>query len=399
MKTPVGGLVSKLPDVGTTIFSVMSKLASDHNAINLSQGFPDFEPPKGLLDALQRRLSQGGYHQYPPMHGIADLRYQIAEKVRSHYHVAVDPELDITVTSGATEALFVAIQAVVQPLDEVILFDPAYDAYDPAVRLAGGIPVHLGLKAPGFTIDLAGLRAMITPRTRLLVINSPHNPCGSLIDVETLKAIGQLAEEFGLYVLSDEVYEHMVFDGARHISALEIPELRDRSFVVSSFGKTYHATGWKVAYCVAPDALTREFRKVHQFVTFTTHTPSQWAIADFMSADSGHVAGLSAFYQAKRDQLLRLFEGLGFKMTPSPGTYFQLADYSGVAALAHLSDTDCAVALTKHYGVAAIPVSVFYEAPPASSRLLRFCFAKSDETLIEAADRLASGLGPAGTAR
>jgi methionine aminotransferase len=351
-----------------------------------------------LLDALQRRLSQGGYHQYPPMHGIADLRYQIAEKVRSHYHVAVDPELDITVTSGATEALFVAIQAVVQPLDEVILFDPAYDAYDPAVRLAGGIPVHLGLKAPGFTIDLAGLRAMITPRTRLLVINSPHNPCGSLIDVETLKAIGQLAEEFGLYVLSDEVYEHMVFDGARHISALEIPELRDRSFVVSSFGKTYHATGWKVAYCVAPVALTREFRKVHQFVTFTTHTPSQWAIADFMSADSGHVAGLPAFYQAKRDQLLRLFEGLGFKMTPSPGTYFQLADYSGVAALAHLSDTDCAVALTKHYGVAAIPVSVFYEAPPASSRLLRFCFAKSDETLIEAADRLASGLGPAGTA-
>ena len=239
---------------------------------------------------------------------------------------------------------------------------------------------------------------MITPKTRLLVINSPHNPCGSLIDVETLKAIGQLAEEFELYVLSDEVYEHMVFDNARHISALEVPALRDRSFVVSSFGKTYHATGWKVAYCVAPDALTREFRKVHQFVTFTTHTPSQWAIADFMSADQGHVAGLSAFYQAKRDQLLELFECLGFKMTPSPGTYFQLADYSGVAALAHLSDTDCAVALTKHYGVAAIPVSVFYEAPPASSRLLRFCFAKSDETLIEAARRLASGLGPTGTA-
>jgi methionine aminotransferase len=398
VKAPAHGLASKLPDVGTTIFSVMSKLASDHNAINLSQGFPDFEPPKGLLDALQARLSQGGYHQYPPMHGIADLRCQIAEKVRRHYRVTVDPELDITVTSGATEALFVAMQAVVQPHDEVILFDPAYDAYDPAVRLAGGIPVHLALKAPHFTIDLALLRAAITPKTRLLVINSPHNPCGSLIDAETLKAIGQLATEFGLYVLSDEVYEHMVFDDARHISALEIPDLKDRSFVVSSFGKTYHATGWKVAYCIAPEALTREFRKVHQFVTFTTHTPSQWAIADFMAADQGHVENLSAFYQDKRDRFLRLFDGLGFRMRPSPGTYFQLADYSGVAALAHLPDTDCAVALTKNYGVAAIPVSVFYDAPPKSSRVLRFCFAKSDETLIEAARRLALGLGSTGTA-
>lgn len=398
MKAPAPGLISKLPDVGTTIFSVMSKLASDHGAINLSQGFPDFEPPKGLLDALQQRLSQGGHHQYPPMHGIADLRYQIAEKVRRHYQVTVDSERDVTVTSGATEALFVAIQAVVRPSDEVILFDPAYDAYDPAVRLAGGIPVHLALTAPGFSIDLAVLKAAITPKTRLLVINSPHNPCGSLIDAETLAAMGQLADEFGFYVLSDEVYEHMVFDGARHISALEVPLLRDRSFVVSSFGKTYHATGWKVAYCVAPDALTREFRKVHQFVTFTTHTPSQWAIADFMAADPGHVASLSAFYQDKRDQLLRLFDGLGFKMTPSPGTYFQLADYSGVAALAHLSDTDCAVVLTKDYGVAAIPVSVFYETPPESSRVLRFCFAKADDTLIEAANRLALGLGSARTA-
>ena len=388
-------LVSKLPDVGTTIFTVMSKLASDHGAINLSQGFPDFEPPSGLLAALQRRLSMGGHHQYPPMHGIAELRHQIAEKARRHYQAVVDPDLEVTVTSGATEALYVAIHAVVQAGDEVIVFDPAYDAYDPAVRLAGGIPIHLPLAAPGFTIDLTALKAAITSKTRLLVINSPHNPCGSLIDDATLTAIGQLAEEFGFYVLSDEVYEHMVFDEARHISALEHASLRDRCFVVSSFGKTYHATGWKVAYCIAPPALTREFRKVHQFVTFTTHTPSQWAIADFMASDEGHTAALPAFYEDKRDGFLARFDGLGFKMVPSAGTYFQLADYSAVAPLANLNDTDCAIALTKSYGVAAIPVSVFYETPPHGQRLLRFCFAKSDGTLTDAADRLQRGLlGP-----
>ena len=386
---------SKLPDVGTTIFTIMSKLAADCGAINLSQGFPDFEPPDGLVSALAKRITSPGHHQYPPMHGIELLRQQIAQKIRRLYGADVNPDDEITITSGATEAIFVAIQAMVQPGDEVILFDPAYDAYDPAVRLAGGTAVHLPLISPGFEIDLARLESVLSPKTRLIVLNSPHNPTGSLIQAETLEAVVRLAERFDVFIVADEVYEHMTFDGIPHFSALASEAGKARSFVISSFGKTYHATGWKVAYCVAPKALTVEFRKVHQFVTFTTHTPSQWAIADFMVAEPLHTDHLSAFYAAKRDRFIELFSPLGFVMQPSLGTYFQLADYGGIDALKNLPDTSAAELLTREYGVAAIPLSVFYADPPDDQRLLRFCFAKHDETIAEAATRLAKGLAGA----
>ena len=378
---------SKLPELGTTIFTVMSKMAQDFGAINLSQGFPDFEPPEGLLEAFRQRLS-GGHHQYPPMHGVAALRTQIQKKLERFYQVTVDSETEVTVTSGATEAIFVTVQALVHPGDEVVIFDPAFDAYAPAVALAGGIAKHLQLTGPHFEVDETALEQVVSSRTRLLIINSPHNPCGGLINRETLEHIAALANRFDFYVLSDEVYEHMVFDGHRHVSAIEIPALRRRTLMISSFGKTFHATGWKVAYCVAPPNLTIEFRKVHQFVTFTTHTPCQWAIADFLANDGGHIADLSKFYERKRDLFNALLSPLGFQLLPSQGTYFQLADYSRIPALAGLTDTACANTLTQDYGVAAIPISVFYKTPPKNQRLIRFCFAKDDETLKLAAERL-----------
>lgn len=386
-------LASKLPEVGTTIFSIMSALATEHRAINLSQGFPDFEPPPGLLRALTNRLASGGHHQYPPMHGITPLREQISAKIERLYGVSTDIDREITITSGATEAIFVAIQSVVSQGDEVILFDPAYDAYAPAVRLAGGIPKHIPLLPPRFEVDLERLAKTVGSKTRLIVINTPHNPTGSVMSRQALETLGEITERFGCYVLADEVYEHMVFDGKHHESALGIDCLKARSFVVSSFGKTYHATGWKIAYCIAPKDLTAEFRKVHQFVTFTTHTPSQWAIADFMVNDEGHIDQLSDFYQKKRDHFLATFSPLAFTLTPSQGTYFQLADYSGIPAIRHLPDVECAELLTKAHGVAAIPLSVFYAEPPRAQRLLRFCFAKDDSTIAEAANRLALGFG------
>lgn len=382
---------SKLPELGTTIFTVMSKMAHDFGAINLSQGFPDFEPPEGLLEAFRHRLS-AGHHQYPPMHGISALRTQIRKKLKRFYGVAVDSETEVTVTSGATEAIFVTVQALVHRGDEVVIFDPAFDAYAPAVALAGGIAKHLQLTGPRFEIDEAALAQAVSSQTRLLIINSPHNPCGSLIKRESLEHIAALAERYDFYVLSDEVYEHMVYDGHLHVSAIEIPALRRRTFMISSFGKTFHATGWKVAYCVAPPQLTVEFRKVHQFVTFTTHTPCQWAIADFLADDGGHIAGLPKFYERKRNLFDSLFSPLGFQLLPSQGTYFQLADYSRIPGLAALTDTACANTLTQDFGVAAIPISVFYETPPRDQRLIRFCFAKDDETLKLAAKRLAQRL-------
>ncbi len=388
MNQAEAGVSSKLPEHGTTIFTVMSKMAQDFGAINLSQGFPDFEPPEGLLEAFRQRLS-GGHHQYPPMHGVAALRTQIQKKLERFYQVTVDSETEVTVTSGATEAIFVTVQALVHRGDEVVIFDPAFDAYAPAVALAGGIAKHLQLTGPHFEVDETALEQVVSSRTRLLIINSPHNPCGGLINRKTLEHIAALANRFDFYVLSDEVYEHMVFDGHRHVSAIEIPALRRRTLMISSFGKTFHATGWKVAYCVAPPNLTIEFRKVHQFVTFTTHTPCQWAIADFLANDGGHIADLSKFYERKRDLFNALLSPLGFQLLPSQGTYFQLADYSRIPALAGLTDTVCANTLTQDYGVAAIPISVFYKTPPEDQRLIRFCFAKDDETLKLAAERLA----------
>jgi len=375
-------LESKLPRVGTTIFTTMSALAAAHGAINLSQGFPDFSPPAPLLDALTKALAEGK-NQYPPMMGIPELRYQITQKVLEMYGAQVDMDTEVTITSGATEALFVAIQTIVHPGDEVIIFDPAYDAYEPAIQLAGGKAIHVSL-TPNFRIDWQRVAASITPRTRALIVNSPHNPSGSVFSASDLEQLSRLAERHDLILISDEVYEHMVFDGKPHLSLLSDEALRARSFVISSFGKTYHATGWKVGYAIAPAEFTHEFRKIHQYVTFTTHTPTQYAIADFMAHHPEHHRELPNFYQKKRDLFLELMAPSPFKMIPSPGTYFQLADYSDVS---DMDDQSFVAHLTKVVGVAAIPISVFYAQPP-EQRVVRFCFAKDDATLALAAEKL-----------
>ena len=376
---------SKLPGIGTTIFTVMSRLAEDCGAINLSQGFPDFQPPEELLELVSHHL-KAGRNQYPPMIGVASLRGEIAAKLASLYGVQTDPDTEITVTSGATEALFCAIHAIVRAGEEVIVFDPAYDSYDPAIRLAGGIPVHIPLLAPGFEPDWERIRSSLNQRTRLVIVNTPHNPTGAVLTEEDLGRLADLIAPYRTYVLSDEVYEHIVFDGRRHASVLANEALAPRSFAVFSFGKTYHATGWKVGYCAAPAALTAEFRRVHQFNTFTTTTPLQYALADYLAQCPGHHLDLPDFYQQKRDLFLQLMELSRFRLTPSPGTYFQLADYSGVSDLA---DAKFARWLTKEHGVAVIPVSAFYEDPP-KTRFIRFCFAKESATLTEAAERLSN---------
>ena len=374
---------SKLPDVGTTIFTVMSALAAEHGAINLSQGFPDFEPPGFLLDRVAHHL-HAGRNQYAPMTGVPALAEAVAEKIGEMYGAEVDPAAEITVTSGATEALFCAIHAVVRPGDEVIVFDPAYDAYEPAVRLAGGRTVHLPLAAPDFALPWPSLEQALTARTRLVIINSPHNPTGAVLAAADLARLGSLLAGRECYVLADEVYEHIVFDGAAHASVLAEPSLRERGFAVFSFGKTYHATGWKVGYAVAPPALTGEFRKVHQFVTFTTSTPVQWALADMLREHPEHHRELSAFYQARRDRFREMLAPSRFELLPCAGTYFQLADYGRIS---DEPDSEFARRLTTEHGVAAIPVSVFYDSPP-DARLVRFCFAKEEETLARAAEVL-----------
>ncbi len=375
---------SKLPRVGTTIFTVMSQLAARHGAINLSQGFPDFEPPQGLLKRVRHHLG-AGHNQYAMMPGIPELRVAVSAKVGSLYHRTPDPDAEITITSGATAALFSTIHAVVRPGDEAIVFDPAYDSYEPAVTLAGGKTIHLPLTTPDFGIDWDRLADAIGDRTRLIIINSPHNPTGAIIDREDLDTLAGLVRDREIYLLSDEVYEHIVFDGADHQSLLTHDELYRRSFVVSSFGKTYHATGWKVGYCAAPPALTAEFRKVHQFMQFCVVSPVQYALADFMQSDPEHYLELPAFYQKKRDLFCRLLEPSRFELTPSRSTYFQLADFGAISAD---NDTDFANHLTREVGVAAIPISVFYAEAPAQT-LVRFCFAKDDATLERAAEKLA----------
>jgi methionine aminotransferase len=374
---------SKLPAVGTTIFTVMSALAQEHGALNLSQGFPDFDGPPELLERVHHYLTDGR-NQYAPMTGVPSLRAAVAGKVRALYGRTVDPDAELTVTSGATEALFCAIHAVVRPGDEVIVFDPAYDSYEPAVELAGGRCVHLPLAAPDYRVDWDAVRDALTPRTRLVVVNSPHNPTGSVFGPEDLDALEDVLQGTGVYLLADEVYEHIVFDGAAHQSLLRRPALAERAFVVSSFGKTYHVTGWKLGYCVAPPALATEFRKVHQYVTFTSITPVQLALADFLEAHPEHHLGLPAFYQAKRDRFCSLLEGSRFRFAPAAGTYFQLLDYSAVS---DEDDVTLSRRLTVEHGIASIPVSVFYREPPGD-RMLRFCFAKDDATLVRAAELL-----------
>ena len=375
---------SKLPDIGTTIFTVMSKMAADHGAINLSQGFPDFDCPDRLRELVAEHLN-GRKNQYPPMAGILPLREEIATKVHSLYGAQVCPENEVTVTSGATEAIFDAIQATVGRGDEVILFDPAYDCYDPAIRLAGAVPVRLPLTSPAYEIDFEALASAITPRTRMVMINSPHNPCGSVLTREALDKLAATIRGHDIVVLSDEVYEHMVFDGQGHASVLGHDELRDKSFAVFSFGKTYHATGWKLAYCIAPAGFTAEFRKVHQFVTFTSVSFLQYALADYMRECPQHANELSSFYQSKRDRFCELLAPSRFRFTPSAGTYFQLADYS---ALSDEDDMSFVTRLTREHGVAAIPLSPFFASPQPESRIIRFCFCKEDATLAAAAERL-----------
>jgi methionine aminotransferase len=361
---------SKLPDIGTTIFTVMSKMAADYGAINLSQGFPDFDCPDRLRELVAEHLN-GRKNQYPPMAGILPLREEIAAKVHTLYGAQVCPENEVTVTSGATEAIFDAIQATVGRGDEVILFDPAYDCYDPAIRLAGAVPVRLPLTSPAYEIDFEALASAITPRTRMVMINSPHNPCGSVLTREALDKLAATIRGHDIVVLSDEVYEHMVFDGQGHASVLGHDELRDKSFAVFSFGKTYHATGWKLAYCIAPAGFMAEFRKVHQFVTFTSVSFLQYALADYMRECPQHATELSSFYQAKRDRFCELLAPSRFRFTPSAGTYFQLADYS---ALSDEDDMSFVTRLTREHGVAAIPLSPFFASPQPESRIIPLLF-------------------------
>ena len=374
---------TKLPKVGTTVFSVMSRLAQEHRAINLGQGFPDFDPPEPLREAVSRAMA-AGCNQYAPGIGIALLREEIARKTARLYGRTLDPEREITVTSGATEALFCAIAALVRTGDEVIVFDPAYDSYEPAIELAGAQAVHLPLELPGFTVDWTRVRAAITPRTRMIITNSPHNPSGAVWSADDLEALAETVRDTDIVVLADEVYEHIVYDGALHQSVLRHPELAARSIVISSFGKTYHCTGWKVGYAVAPAALSAEFRKVHQYVTFCTFHPAQAAFAEFLDAAPEHYLGLPAFYQARRDRFRALLAPSRFKLLPVAGGYFQLVDY---AAIRDVDDVAFCEWLVREAGVAAIPLTPFYAQAPGT-RLIRLCFAKSDATLEAAAERL-----------
>jgi methionine aminotransferase len=380
---------SKLPAVGTTIFTVMSRLAEEHGAVNLGQGFPDFDPPPELVDAL-RRHAAGGRNQYAPMAGVPRLRECIAAELLRSYGRKLDPEAELTVTSGATEGIFDVIAAVVRPGDEVVMLDPAYDSYEPAVLLQGGRAVHVPLNYPDFSVDWQRVKDAIGPRTRLLCLNFPHNPTGAVLCPEDLTALGEVLAGTRVLVLSDEVYEHIVFDGRAHQSMLRNDELYRRSFAIGSFGKCFHATGWKVGWVAAPPAFTNELRKVHQFVTFSTSTPAQHALADTLSELPGHLASLAPFYQAKRDLFRSLVAGLPLELLDVSGAYFQLVDYS---RLSEEDDVTFARRLVTDAGVATIPLSPFYVEPPAR-RLVRFCFAKRDETLRAAAERLGN-LAPA----
>lgn len=378
-------IASKLPNVGTTIFTRMSQLAAETGAINLSQGFPDFSAPAALCDAVARHIG-AGHNQYAPMTGLPALRQQVAAKVQAFYGRRVDVDSEVTVTPGATEAIFCAIQAVVRAGDEVIVLDPCYDSYEPSVELAGGRCVHVPLALPGFAIDWQRMADALSERTRMIILNSPHNPSGALISRAELDQLAALIRGRDIYLVSDEVYEHLVFDGWAHVSVLSHDELYARAFVVSSFGKTYHVTGWKTGYVVAPPALSAELRKVHQYVNFCGVTPLQWALADFMADHPEHLTELPGFYQAKRDLFCDLLGGSRFGFTRAAGTYFQLVDYSAIRP--ELDDVAMAEWLTREHGVAAIPVSVFYQSAPHDLRLVRFCFAKREETLRQAAEKL-----------
>ena len=374
---------SKLPDVGTTIFTVMSRRAADEGALNVGQGFPDYPIDPRLAGFVQQAIDEGR-NQYAPMEGVGELREVIARKLAASYAISVDPESEVTVTCGATESIYDAIQAAVGAGDEAIVFDPAYDAYEPAIRLAGGRCVRIPLRPPDFAYDWAEVGRALGDRTRLLILNSPHNPSCTAIDPAELDALAALIRDRPITVLSDEVYEHVLFDGRRHASVLAHPELRERSFAVFSFGKTLHATGWRIGYCVAPPDLTRELRKIHQFNAFSIAAPLQYAIARYLRADPQAVLGLGAFFEAKRDLLSARLRGTGFRVLPAAGTYFQLVDYRD---LGRDNDLVFADRLIREAKIATIPLSPFYAEPPPMT-LLRLCLAKRDETLEAAAERM-----------
>ena len=375
-------IASKLPQVGTTIFTVMSRLASEHNAINLSQGFPDFDCAPELRALLNKYLNSG-LNQYPPMAGIAALREAVAEKAGALYGMRYDPEHEVTIVPGATYGIFTAIATWIRPGDEVILLEPAYDSYAPSVEVAGGKPVYVQLRFPDYSIDWQEVRNAITAKTRMILINTPNNPTASVFSAEDLRVLEGMLRNTDIVVVSDEVYEHIVFDGHQHQSVARFPGLAERSFVVSSFGKTYHVTGWKTGYVLAPRELMAEFRKVHQFNAFVTNGPVQYALAEYMKNRDAYLS-LAAFYQKKRDFFLSGIAASRFQALPSRGTFFQNVRYDAVS---DEKDTDLAIRLTKEHGVASIPVSVFYREAP-SHKVLRFCFAKSQETLARGAEIL-----------
>lgn len=378
-RTPIH---SKLPKVGLTIFSKMSQLANEHNAINLSQGFPDFNCHPKLIDLVHQSMLNG-QNQYAPMAGVMRLRERIAEKTEALYTIKYDPEDEITITAGATQAIYTAIAAIINEGDEVLIFTPAYDCYEPAVELNGGRSVFIQLNGPEYKIDWDHVKKMINQRTKMIIINTPHNPTGTILSMQDMLKLEKLLSGTDIVVLSDEVYEHILFDDYEHQSVARFPKLADRSFIVSSFGKTYHTTGWKIGYCLAPKELMAEFRKAHQYTVFSVNTPMQYALAEFMG-DTEHYLTLGKFYQRKRDFFLEGIKNSRFKFHPSAGTYFQSLSYKGIS---DEKDIDFAVRLTKEFGVASIPISVFYNINN-DEKMLRFCFAKSDNTLERAAEIL-----------
>jgi len=374
--------ISKLPNVGTTIFTIMSNLATEHNAINLSQGFPGFESDKKLTDLVSKAMNDG-HNQYAPMPGILPLREKICNKINTLYGSPYHPETDITITAGATQAIFTIITACISKNDEVILFQPAYDCYEPAIILAGGIPVPISLTTPHYAVDWSEVQQKITSKTKMIIINSPHNPSGALLSESDMLQLQNLVKNTNMLILSDEVYEHIIFDGNQHQSVARFPELASRSFITASFGKTFHNTGWKVGYCVAPKYLMEEFRKVHQFNVFSVNHPIQQALSVYLENEETYL-GLSEFYQQKRDLFLEGIKDSRWEFTPASGSYFQLLSFKNISVE---KDVDFAKRLTKEDKIASIPTSVFYTTSE-DPKVLRFCFAKTEETIKKATDIL-----------
>jgi methionine aminotransferase len=375
-------IISKQPHIGTTIFTIMSKLASDVGSLNLAQGFPSFDCSPELTDLVNFHMKKG-HNQYAPMSGVAVLKEVIAEKTANLYGVNYETESEVTVVSGATEALYSAITAVVCPQDEVIIFEPAYDSYAPSVELNGGVPVYVALEPSHYQIDWDLVRQKFTPQTKLIIVNTPHNPTGKLLTKHDLDQLANLVKNTSIFILSDEVYEHITFDGMPHLSVMTNPILRERAFICGSFGKTFHITGWKIGYCLAPKALSAEFRKTHQWITFSTNTPIQYALADFLKKPEYYL-NLPNFYQKKRDKFLACIKNSRFSFLPTQGSFFQIVNYQ---AITEENDYELAIRLTKEIGVASVPISVFY-SQKNDYKMLRFCFAKDDEILERAGEKL-----------